>query len=113
MEAEVDNPERPPDKGSPGARKGAGGRVFINRERCKGCGYCVEFCPAKVLELDTEYNQKGYHPPVAARPDACTGCDLCGMFCPDFAIHGERVRKKVERSPDGAKGGEDGDDAHG
>ncbi len=64
------------------------GRVVISVERCKGCGFCVEFCPTKVLELSGEFNAKGYHPPVAVRPQACTGCDLCGIYCPDFAIFG-------------------------
>jgi 2-oxoglutarate ferredoxin oxidoreductase subunit delta len=69
------------------------GEVFINREVCKGCGFCVEFCPSHVLELDKAFNRKGYHPPVAAHLDSCTGCDLCGLYCPDFAIHGIRIRQ--------------------
>ena len=79
-------------KPSPRKRKG---EVFIIRERCKGCGFCVEFCPTHVLVLDTEFNSKGYHPPVVADAEACTGCDLCGLYCPDFAIHGERVKVKA------------------
>lgn len=73
------------------ATQGPRGRVYINRERCKGCGYCVEFCPTHVLDLDEGFNEKGYHPPVAVSPQACTGCGLCGLYCPDFAIHGERL----------------------
>jgi 2-oxoglutarate ferredoxin oxidoreductase subunit delta len=66
--------------------------VFIKRERCKGCGFCVEFCPTHVLTMDKEINQKGYHPPVIVDLEACTGCDLCGLYCPDFAIHAVRVK---------------------
>ncbi len=71
------------------------GEVFINRERCKGCGFCVEFCPTHALGMDQEINNKGYHPPVVVDLEACTGCDLCGLYCPDFAIHGVRV--KIDR----------------
>jgi 2-oxoglutarate ferredoxin oxidoreductase subunit delta len=70
------------------------GLVFINAELCKGCGFCIEFCPTRVLEFSEEFNSKGYHPPGAVRPEACTGCDLCGIYCPDFAIFGI-MKKKV------------------
>ena len=72
------------------------GTVVITEERCKGCGFCVEFCPTDALELSGQYNAKGYHPPVLARTDACTGCDICGMVCPDFAIYGFISKKKVK-----------------
>jgi 2-oxoglutarate ferredoxin oxidoreductase subunit delta len=64
------------------------GLVIINAELCKGCGFCIEFCPSGVLEFSVEFNLKGYHPPLAVRLEACTGCDLCGIYCPDFAIFG-------------------------
>jgi 2-oxoglutarate ferredoxin oxidoreductase subunit delta len=70
------------------------GRVYINWDRCKGCGFCIEFCPPKVLTFSQKYNDHGYHPPFLEKEDACTGCDLCGLYCPDFAIFG--VREKVE-----------------
>jgi 2-oxoglutarate ferredoxin oxidoreductase subunit delta len=73
--------------------KGPRGRVTVTPELCKGCGFCVEFCPTKVLELAHEFNAKGYHPPHAARPEACTGCGLCGIYCPDFAIYGFRLKE--------------------
>ena len=68
------------------------GLVTINAELCKGCGFCIAFCPSEVLEFSGEFNSKGYHPPHAIRPDACTGCDLCGIYCPDFAIFGILIK---------------------
>lgn len=68
------------------------GMVYIDRERCKGCSFCVEFCPPHALELDSSFNAKGYHPPVLARPEDCNGCDLCGLYCPDFSIFGVIVK---------------------
>ncbi|NWG75462.1 MAG: 4Fe-4S binding protein [Rubrivivax sp.] len=68
--------------------KEARGRVVIDTELCKGCGFCIEFCPSGVLAFSEEFNSKGYHPPRAEKPERCTGCDLCGIYCPDFAIFG-------------------------
>jgi 2-oxoglutarate ferredoxin oxidoreductase subunit delta len=53
---------------------------IINREWCKGCGICVEFCPKKVLKMDEEEKA------VAARPQDCICCRLCELRCPDLAI---------------------------
>jgi 2-oxoglutarate ferredoxin oxidoreductase subunit delta len=78
------------------------GRVFIVRERCKGCGFCIEFCPTRVLAFEEGYNDKGYHPPMVARPGACSGCNLCGLYCPDFAIHGVRLRPAQAQEADHA-----------
>jgi 2-oxoglutarate ferredoxin oxidoreductase subunit delta len=68
----------------------AKGFVAVTVERCKGCGFCVEFCPTHVLALSSAFNSKGYHPPHVIAADKCSGCDLCGMYCPDFAIFGAR-----------------------
>lgn len=62
------------------------GEIHIIADRCKGCGYCIEFCPKDVLEFSEEFNIKGYHPPVVKNPDDCVNCRLCEMLCPDFAI---------------------------
>lgn len=67
------------------------GKVEIEEERCKGCGFCVEFCPNRALELSAKFNKKGYHPPFLVDQNFCNGCDLCGLYCPDFAIFGYRV----------------------
>jgi 2-oxoglutarate ferredoxin oxidoreductase subunit delta len=72
--------------------KKARGTIFVRPEICKGCAYCIEFCPTDCLEFSREFNAKGYHYPVLGHPDDCTGCDLCGLYCPDFAIYGVRFK---------------------
>ncbi len=62
------------------------GEISILEERCKGCAFCVEFCPRGVLALSSRFNMKGYHPPDIVAPQACTACHLCELLCPDFAI---------------------------
>jgi len=60
--------------------------VVILPERCKGCNFCIEFCPQHVLGESAGTNAKGYHFVCLLDSDKCTKCDICGMVCPDFAI---------------------------
>ena len=89
----------------------AKGKVEIVVERCKACGFCVEFCPTHVLALSSAYNSKGYHTPYMVHPEKCSGCDLCGMYCPDFAIYGHKEPAPAKRKigarprPLGGEGG--------
>ncbi len=62
------------------------GKVVIIPDRCKGCGYCIEFCPREVLVFSTGFNIKGYHPPVVQN-DECLNCHYCELLCPEFAIY--------------------------
>ena len=62
------------------------GDVKIIADRCKGCGFCVEYCPKDVLVLSQGFNRKGYHPPEVVSHGQCVNCNLCEMICPDFAI---------------------------
>ncbi|MCS7385606.1 MAG: ferredoxin [Candidatus Methanomethylicota archaeon] len=60
--------------------------IIVNSKYCKGCGICVEMCPAKVFELSKEINEKGYHQAIPVKQDKCTLCHLCELYCPDQAI---------------------------
>jgi 2-oxoglutarate ferredoxin oxidoreductase subunit delta len=62
------------------------GRVVIIADRCKGCAFCVEYCPKDVLVMSDGFNKKGYHPPEVIKTGECVNCNLCEMICPDFAI---------------------------
>jgi len=62
------------------------GIVRIIDERCKGCGFCVEFCPQCVLVMSEHSNSRGYHPPQLTDATHCVNCGLCELLCPDFAV---------------------------
>ena len=63
------------------------GIIHIIEDRCKGCGFCIEFCPREVLEFSDNFNIKGYYPPKVVKPDACVNCHYCEIICPEFAIY--------------------------
>ena len=71
------------------------GRIEIDRERCKGCLFCIEFCPKKSIDLSEELNLKGYFvaafdgDPAGGR--GCNGCGICALMCPEVAIEVERL----------------------
>ena len=62
------------------------GQIHIDKERCKGCGYCVEFCPRDVLKMSDELNHKGYPLPVVDDDARCLACGYCEVICPEFAV---------------------------
>lgn len=71
------------------------GEVFILVDRCKGCEFCVEYCPRDVLAMSDEFNRKGYHIPVVVMSGECLDCSLCETICPEFAIYTVAVAEDV------------------
>ena len=60
--------------------------IHIIQDLCKGCGFCIEFCPKKVLERSDQINKKGAYPPRVVDEDKCALCGFCTAICPEFAI---------------------------
>ena len=80
MIADQTTPTRVDAEPRPRKRRLPRGEVHIFENWCKGCGLCIEFCPAGVLALGTDNR------PKAIYPEKCTACRWCELHCPDFAI---------------------------
>jgi formate dehydrogenase beta subunit len=99
------------------------GFVTYDRDKCSGCGYCVEFCPFEVLRMDRGFNKVIGTGRMGGK---CTFCadrvsngvePACAKVCPTGAIKfGERndlieegkqrVRLLRETHPDASLYGE-------
>lgn len=53
--------------------------VEIDRDKCDGCGVCVEMCPNDALRLDED--EKAY-----VKYDECWYCGCCELECPRKAV---------------------------
>jgi len=55
--------------------------ITINKEKCTGCGDCVNSCPPEILYLDNDA--------AAVKSEIileCLGCQSCVVVCPTEAI---------------------------
>jgi electron transfer flavoprotein alpha subunit len=53
--------------------------VEVDKEKCCGCGNCVEVCPFGILEIkDGKVNVKD--------SSECKKCGACVIACPDKAL---------------------------
>ena len=53
--------------------------LSIDKNKCTGCGICLEVCPQNVLKIE---NKKA----VIVEKDSCIECGACKMNCPFEAI---------------------------
>jgi len=72
----------------------ARGRIEVDRDRCKGCGLCVEFCPSHTIALSDDLNAIGHHPAQMHDPDSCTACAICADMCPEGSITVYRKKRR-------------------
>jgi len=59
-----------------------------DRERCTGCGQCVEICPVNVVKMEGDF-------PVVDQ-EWCIGCGVCAVPCPAAAV---RLVRKSDAVP--------------
>jgi NAD-dependent dihydropyrimidine dehydrogenase PreA subunit len=59
-----------------------------DRERCTGCGQCVEICPVQVIKMEGDF-------PVVDL-EWCIGCGVCAGPCPSSAV---RLARRSDAVP--------------
>jgi 2-oxoglutarate ferredoxin oxidoreductase subunit delta len=79
-----------------------GGSWTIYPGLCKGCGFCIEVCPVKVIDWSDRLGVYGT-PSVEVEAEGCILCHQCERICPDAAIGVESRLREVA-----AKGQQEG-----
>ena len=68
------------------SKSGPSFKVKLAEKFCKGCGYCIKYCPKHVLTAEDGLNAKGYVKVKVANEADCIGCLSCSTVCPEAAI---------------------------
>ena len=64
------------------------------KDRCTGCGSCVEKCPAKALTMEYD-NEDFYFPRL--KEDLCNDCRICETKCPVLSKEPSSVTKQIRK----------------
>ena len=68
--------------------------IDLNVPLCKGCSFCVKFCPKGILELGKNRSERGFFYPHLTDEEKCISCGICATVCPEGAI--ELSKKEAE-----------------
>lgn len=60
--------------------------IKFDKDYCKGCGLCINFCPKSALTLSEDINEFGYRYAMLKEGGDCIACGICRTVCPDIAI---------------------------
>ena len=69
-------------------------KVRIDEKLCKGCYFCVKFCPLGVFVRSEIIGELGYNIAQVEFPEKCNGCRACLLYCPDLAVAIEEEGKE-------------------
>jgi len=68
--------------------------IIIDEQYCKGCGFCVDFCPKDCIILhEDKFNSQGFAFSSFENSENCNACGICSFMCPHHAIE---VYKYIE-----------------
>ena len=72
--------------------------LTLNKNKCTGCGICMEICPREAIEVTRTPKAEGEEakpPTVNISKEKCNYCGMCEAICPfgalSIKINGEHV----------------------
>ncbi len=72
--------------------------LTLNKNKCTGCGICMEICPREAIEVTRTPKREGEKakpPVVSLKEEKCTYCGICETLCLfgafNIKINGEHV----------------------
>ncbi len=60
--------------------------VMLNKEKCIGCGMCIEKCPMEAINW--------YNSDVEILENRCIGCGVCAYHCPEDALKLVKIQSR-------------------